>query len=183
MVAQSLAQALVALERMSTFLIAEELPEPYLLDKSAGPAVDVDGDFRWETAKPTEDSNGEKKKEEESKRKESKPRKKRGNSEKNTSTSKSSWWKKSSAEDTAEDRADDEKGTTTPPHVETPFALNGLKMTIPHGSFVAIVGRVGSGKVRATVYYLMSPSVKYFWRHRAPSSSPLSEKCGVCGVR
>ena len=31
---------------------------------------------------------------------------------------------------------------------EKPFAIEGLKLNIPKGAFVAIVGRVGSGKVR-----------------------------------
>ena len=40
---------------------------------------------------------------------------------------------------------DKEKGQDA--EEEKPFALNGIKLTIPKGSFVAIVGRVGSGKV------------------------------------
>ena len=40
--------------------------------------------------------------------------------------------------------AESEKKVDTP---EKPFELKGLNLKIPKGSFVAIVGRVGSGKV------------------------------------
>ncbi len=42
--------AVVALTRIGKFLSAEEVAEPYKIDKSSKYAVDVDGDFRWETA-------------------------------------------------------------------------------------------------------------------------------------
>lgn len=40
----------------------------------------------------------------------------------------------------------DQPDSSSPPE-EQPFQLQGLKLTVPKGAFVAIVGRVGSGKV------------------------------------
>ena len=45
----STTDALVALRRISSFLRAEELPVPYTIDPSRDVALDVDGDFTWET--------------------------------------------------------------------------------------------------------------------------------------
>ena len=45
---------------------------------------------------------------------------------------------------------------------EKPFELVDVKLKIPRGSFVAIVGRVGSGKVRRSCYMLC------LYRDRAP---------------
>ena len=43
---------------------------------------------------------------------------------------------------------DKDKGATTPAaQEEKPFELNNLKIKVEKGAFVAIVGRVGSGKV------------------------------------
>ena len=47
----SATDALVALKRIGTFLRAEELAVPYAVDANAEAAVDVDGDFAWETVR------------------------------------------------------------------------------------------------------------------------------------
>src|ERR1700689_2162180 len=44
------ADAAVALNRISKFLTAEELDEPYTIDYNRNGALDVDGDFSWEAA-------------------------------------------------------------------------------------------------------------------------------------
>jgi ATP-binding cassette subfamily C (CFTR/MRP) protein 1 len=48
-------------------------------------------------------------------------------------------------------KATGEKDGSNPPSSqgETPFGLRNLKFSVPKGAFVALVGRVGSGKVRA----------------------------------
>lgn len=107
-VLSGLSDALVALRRIGTFLLAEELDEAYGVDAARKDALDVDGDFIWETVGKLED-----------------PKKSKG--------------KKGAA------KTPDEKENDTG---ENPFALKSLKLSIPRGSFVAIVGRVGSGKVR-----------------------------------
>lgn len=127
----SLSGAIVALNRISTFLLAEELPEPYPIDMNSKYAVDVDGDFTWEVTEGAE-------------AKFSQP-----NEEKPSST-------KGAKQKTQNDRVlpvvvpdADEKGNKDAGEEDkTPYSLKGLKMQIERGQFVAIVGRVGSGKVR-----------------------------------
>ncbi|KAG6856152.1 hypothetical protein H0H87_007058 [Tephrocybe sp. NHM501043] len=124
--------SLVALGRISKFLLAEELAEPYLLNYEEKSAVSVDGDFTWETAGKLEEN-------------------KFGVGGKNGSGRKGKNVKKISTEprglpitvpadsataSTIEGSTEDEK----------PFELKDLKFSVPKGSFVAIVGRVGSGK-------------------------------------
>ena len=124
LVLSSLSDALVALGRISQFLTSEDLPEPYLIDKNLHVAVQVDGDFVWETVLATGDgvkskiSNGDKGK---------KPM--RGKTSLPVTT------------------ADLEKTDVGKNEREAPFQLKNLKMSVPKGAFVGIVGRVGSGKV------------------------------------
>ena len=117
-VLSSLSDALVALGRISQFLTSEDLPEPYLIDKNLPVAVQVDGDFVWETVLATGD--GEKGK---------KPLKRESLPVTTTDLEK----------EILKDAKKNEQ--------ETPFELKNLKMSVPKGAFVGIVGRVGSGKV------------------------------------
>lgn len=129
----SCADAAVALGRIGSFLTAEELAEPYLIDKDSKHAVDVEGDFEWETVPKAgagggkfqngKDGSGDRKAKQQAK----KADKKKRESVLPTSAT-----------------TDSEKKVDTP---ERPFELKGLNLKIPKGSFVAIVGRVGSGKV------------------------------------
>ena len=105
----SATDALVALRRIGTFMRAEELAVPYEIDPHAEAAVDVDGDFTWETVRKDatnengpSSGGGEERKEKEGK----------------------------------------------------PFELIDAKLKISRGSFVAIVGRVASGKVRRSCIVL-----------------------------
>ena len=123
-VLSTLSDALVSLGRISQFLTSEDLPEPYLIDKDLHVAVQVDGDFVWETVLTTGD--GEKVKN------------LHGDKGKKPETSlpvTTADLEKENAKDVKNDR-------------ETPFELKNLKMSVPKGAFVGIVGRVGSGKVR-----------------------------------
>ncbi|KAF9269804.1 multidrug resistance-associated ABC transporter [Marasmius fiardii PR-910] len=120
----ALSDALVALDRVGSFLTAEELDEPYQVDYKGGSAIEVDGDFTWETVsklegppKPSKPAKGKQKPELSARRENS-----AAVSDKSDATS-------------GEDK---EEGQ--------PFMLKNLKFSIPRGSFVAIVGRVGSGK-------------------------------------
>lgn len=140
----SVSDALVALGRIGTFLTADELEDPYLIDEGSDNkwALSVDGSFTWETVgKPVD-----------SKFAHGGPggghgmgKKGAGGGEKEKREKKSKKSKKSdpilpttapSADTNGEPRDKDEK----------PFSLENLSLRIPKGAFIAIVGRVGSGK-------------------------------------
>ncbi|KAG6916302.1 hypothetical protein DXG01_007459 [Tephrocybe rancida] len=124
-VLSSLTDSLVALRRISKFLLAEELAEPYLIDDEQKAAVSVNADFTWETAgKLDGDKFGLGGK-----------NRKKGKKEKKTDPVLPTTVDSARAS-TAEGSKEDEK----------PFELKDLKFSVPKGSFVAIVGRVGSGK-------------------------------------
>ncbi|KAJ4474268.1 multidrug resistance-associated ABC transporter [Lentinula aciculospora] len=148
-VLSALSDFLVAMGRIGKFLKAEELAEPYTIDFERKHAVEVDGDFSWETAgkiaepkferggkhghviKDQVDVAG-------------------GKSEKDTKSFKSI--SKSNGNEslpiTVKDvrKAKQDTDDATTKEEEEPFALKNLKFNIPKGSFVAIVGTVGSGK-------------------------------------
>ncbi|KAG5351318.1 hypothetical protein C0989_006977 [Termitomyces sp. Mn162] len=128
--AHFLADLLVALTRISKFLSAEELGDPYVLDESLPTAVEVDGDFTWETAGKM-------------------PMKSKGDK-----------IKTATKEEAKTNKGRSKKLDTLPTHMgelvtetreknseeDKPFELKNLKLCVPKGSFVAIVGHVGSGK-------------------------------------
>lgn len=127
-----LADTLVALKRISKFLTAEELATPYSIEDGSKDAVRVDGNFTWETAGVMELSKGEQKKFD---RQAAKMKK----------TKKEPILPTAVEKDEEKDHSDSEETATLG---EKPFELRELHLKIPKGSFVAIVGRVGSGKVR-----------------------------------
>jgi ATP-binding cassette, subfamily C (CFTR/MRP), member 1 len=140
----SVADASVALGRIGSFLTAEELADPYKIDTSNPYAVSVDGDFQWETT-PKAAAGG-------SKFQAGKPsggrggssaEKKEVKSEKNAGK-RGMFGKKKQGAILPMDR--DKDGEAKPE--DKPFELKNLQLNVPKGSFVAIVGRVGSGKVR-----------------------------------
>ncbi|KAL4261872.1 ATP-binding cassette transporter C [Pleurotus pulmonarius] len=122
----SLSGAIVSFKRISTFLVAEELAEPYPMNADSKYAVDVDGDFTWEIAEGIEEK----------------------------TTKESAQIKEDTAFDEVKDDqvlpvfATSEKGEELEEVEEDkmPYSLKGLKMRIQRGQFIAIVGRVGSGK-------------------------------------
>ncbi|KAI0701736.1 multidrug resistance-associated ABC transporter [Earliella scabrosa] len=140
----STTDALVALRRISSFLRAEELPVPYTIDPSRDVALDVDGDFTWETIRKGDEGpkflHGHKKPGEKGKagngKKEKADRKKKDAPSSVLPTT----------NDDAEESELEEKEREKEPLEEKPFELKNLKLRVPKGSFVAIVGRVGSGK-------------------------------------
>ncbi|EMD36548.1 hypothetical protein CERSUDRAFT_115579 [Gelatoporia subvermispora B] len=152
----STTDAVVALRRISAFLTAEEIADPYTIDPDAKLAVDVDGDFAWETAYKTDqggpkfktarrahgaDAEKEKKAKEEKERKEKENKAKRGR------------WRLGKKKEgevlpiTAPKGENGEKqDDKAKENDDKPFELKDVKLKIPKGAFVAIVGRVGTGK-------------------------------------
>ncbi|RDX54457.1 multidrug resistance-associated ABC transporter [Lentinus brumalis] len=128
----SATDALVAIRRISTFLRAEELAVPYTVDPSSDVAIDVDGDFTWEEVRK---ANAAAK---------SKPSKEQKALAKKEEKRKSKVKKHESLLPTTASPEDKEKEKEK--SAEKPFELKDLKLKVPKGSFVAIIGRVGSGK-------------------------------------
>jgi ATP-binding cassette subfamily C (CFTR/MRP) protein 1 len=144
-----LSDGAVSLRRISKFLTAEELAEPYTIDYERKFAVDVEGDFTWEIAsKPVEggqESGHSVKVQDEKIAQTIKPNKGgifRGKGRKAPALPMTAEGGRSddANEKDVDNRAD-----------EKPFELNNLKLKVPKGAFVAIVGRVGSGKVISIV--------------------------------
>ncbi|KAJ7284389.1 multidrug resistance-associated ABC transporter [Mycena rebaudengoi] len=125
-----LSDAVVALGRIGKLLTAEELEDAYVIDTSLTNAVDVNASFTWETAgnleEPKSGADADKDKGKDEKDKKHKA-------------------KKSEVLPTA-DEGTGKSGTATPSEPEKPFELKDLKFRVPKGGFVAIVGKVGSGK-------------------------------------
>ena len=143
MVLSSLADAIVSVARIRKFLLAEELSETPRIDPSQGMAVLLDGDFEWEVVRGVEGAPEQQQKEddrgkplmEDRKKKKDKARRQKGE----TSTA---------SEDVLPVTVESAISEDVPSAVEEkPFDLKGLRLEIPKGAFVAIVGRVGSGKV------------------------------------
>lgn len=136
-VLSSLSDALVALGRISKFLTSEELAEPYAIEYEQKSAIRVDGDFVWETAGKLEEPKfaGPGKAAAKAAKRRSKMEKKGTESPVLPTT----------VGDVVVDGDGKEKEKDK--EEEKPFELNNLKLNIAKGSFVAIVGRVGSGKV------------------------------------
>lgn len=133
--------AVVALGRISKFLLAEELAESYKIDPGSKYAVDVDGDFAWETIHNPDRSA----KSGLGKRGARTPAEKKPSEAKQK---KQSFWRKRKPSGPILPTATTKDTATKSNKLgEKPFELNGVQLKIPKGSFVAIVGRVGSGKV------------------------------------
>ncbi|KAL5511261.1 hypothetical protein ACEPAH_4476 [Sanghuangporus vaninii] len=172
MVLSQVSDAAVALGRIADFLTAEELQEPYLIDKAPSNkhAIRAEGSFTWETVgKVDNDKFGRKGPDARGDTGKGKPKKPEHPSETNiVSTGRArKWWPRRktkadtailpmpvTSESPASQFGPNEGGASgavktdsqSKDDEETPFALTDLKLRIPHGQFVAIVGRVASGK-------------------------------------
>ena len=131
---------------------AEELSVPYEIDPSAVDAIDVDGDFTWEGVRKDDNTVNLAAKFEEDKKDEpkdaGKKRKKKGGELLPTATD---------LPEKSSGRSDENVPTTGGGSGDVkeegkPFELKDIKLKIPKGSFVAIVGRVGSGKVSSLLF-------------------------------
>lgn len=138
----SLADGAVALNRISAFLTAEELAEPYAIDNEQNIAVDIDGTFTWENSVKLTDSG-------------------HATKAKNGGQTTARGTKHERTKRTAEPvlptmMVDVKSGGVMDTEIfdEKPFELKNLRLKIPKGSFVAIVGRVGSGKVSSFLLIL-----------------------------
>ncbi|KAF5390969.1 hypothetical protein D9757_004019 [Collybiopsis confluens] len=131
----SYSNVLVALKRISTFLLAEERFEIYAIDLDSENAIECHGDFVWDVPPLAKDEKSDAPENANVKQKQGE--KKRS--------------KKEKIVELTEERV---LPITNPEHPEDPqipqenkpFELKNLKLTIPKGAFVAIVGKVGSGK-------------------------------------
>ena len=134
-------------------MTAEELAEPYKIDSNAEYAIEVDGSFQWETAYKNANAgakfdtgkkhhghghgHGDKAKDEAKDKSNADGKAKKG------------FFGKGKKEpvlpvtDGKTEKGEDEKEKAE----DQPFELTDLRLKIPKGSFVAVVGRVGSGKV------------------------------------
>lgn len=151
-----LSDVLVALRRVSAFLIAEELDEPYSYDPESKLAIDAEGDFTWESvvklegskfgdkSKPGQPESKAKKEKEKTKKKEKEKTKAKQGAVKDEGEGKDK--DDSQVSSTVEEAQEDEKEKEK--EDEKPFALEGMKIKIPRGQFVGIVGPIGCGKVR-----------------------------------
>lgn len=119
----ALTDAGVALERIGTFLTAEELKDRYVIDHGLEWGAEVEGDFVWEAV------GGAKSK-----------------------GSKGEVEKRVKGKEVAEKAGGEENDARE--EEEKPFNLRDLRLRIPRGSFVAIIGRVGSGKVYIDLFIL-----------------------------
>ncbi|KAI0071668.1 multidrug resistance-associated ABC transporter [Panus rudis PR-1116 ss-1] len=127
--------AVVALRRISKFLTAEELVEPYTIEPNSELAIDVEGDFQWETthkgASGPKFSHGKGKRGAPA----DTPKEKKDAANTGSDGKKKHWFSRAKKETKEEKKAE-----------ETPFALQNVHLKVKKGAFVAIVGRVGSGK-------------------------------------
>lgn len=170
MVLATAADAVVALGRISKFLTAEELAVPYTIDPDSKFAIDVEGDFAWETAYKAE--KGDSKFSMGSPGKHGPPDRGKGGEKKRESRTKNSTQPKAKRSIFGRKRktegpvlptstptespieGDSTKPDDTKNADEKPFELTNLKVKVPNGSFVAIVGPIGSGKVILDLHVL-----------------------------
>lgn len=149
-VLSALSDAIVALGRISGFLTAEELGEPHKVEYGRAAAVEVEGDFTWETVSSLQTARG--------KKGAAKVKAKGGEKANGKKISKKEANKDvlpTSTQDISDDESKDDGKTIEDSKMkdqpdtedEKPFELKKLRMIVPKGAFVAIVGRVGSGKV------------------------------------
>lgn len=136
MVLAALADSIVAFRRVSKFLIAEELGDQYSIDEERKMAIEIKGDFTWEAGGGEDKDAVQARKAVEGGTKKQVKSKKQKKSKADSDVLPTQAPQKDSDQNSSE--SEDEK----------PFELKDLDVSIPKGSFVAIVGSVGSGKVR-----------------------------------
>jgi ATP-binding cassette subfamily C (CFTR/MRP) protein 1 len=152
--------AYVSLGRIGQFLLAEEQEATFMIKQDAEYAVDVEGDFTWEVVDPNKViantkgvvGNATSAKEILAQAKEA-TRQQRGEDKKDKKTDKAGAKRKSGSNTpVASGSGSANSGAVTPTVQEQekdhskPFMLEQLDLKIPRGSFVAISGRIGSGK-------------------------------------
>ncbi|KAJ3847227.1 multidrug resistance-associated ABC transporter [Lentinula lateritia] len=133
----SLSDIFVANTRISAFLLAEERPADYAikLDTQSANAVECKGDFAWDI--PSENEN-----------KDTKAEQTEDNAQRNSKKAKKAKGEVDSLVLSTSNPIEIEPHRPNPSETlpDQPFELKDLHLTIRRGAFVAIVGRVGSGK-------------------------------------
>ena len=132
----------------ASFLTAEELAEPYQIQETLPLAVQINGDFTWEKVFGEKEGKDEEK---EKGKAEEKSDKKNHNDKEQSRRKKS---KKMTSQNILPSTTDDNKisgNDDSPEKEEPPFSFKDLRFEVPKGAFVAIVGRVGCGKVSLEV--------------------------------
>ncbi|KAH7103875.1 ATP-dependent bile acid permease [Auriculariales sp. MPI-PUGE-AT-0066] len=145
----------VALARVSKFLAADELPPASYGDTELGNAVNVTGSFTWEADIEEIQALERKAKEEASKTKEQLTAEKMEQAEEKRRLARETRaiekdrkrrLKAGLPLEEEEDNTLGEKTRAVSPERKQPFQLKDIALHVSRGSFVAIVGRVGSGK-------------------------------------
>ena len=176
----SATDALVALRRIGAFMRAEELSVPYEIDANAESAIDVEGDFTWETVR--KDANainlaakfGKGKKGGKGTGKKS--GKKGNDSLLPTAVNTPAGTSPARSTENVVEAGVSGEVKDTEKEKEKPFELKGIELKIPKGSFVAIVGRVGSGKVRSSLVFPFFPGLTCARYCRVPCFRPSSAR-------
>lgn len=126
-----LSDCLVSLGRIGKYLLAEELPGAYPIDSESKHAVVVDGDFTWET-QPFNKNIQKKDGKQQSQKTES------------------------LLPITQKDIPKQEKSLEGDNDAGSPFKLKDLRLRIETGSFVGIVGKVGSRYVHCYLLRILT---------------------------
>ena len=132
---------MVSLGRISKFLTADELAEPYQIQPALPLAVQVNGDFTWETVQSGKREKGKGEEELDEKPNEVQSKGKKSKKTKNQNVLPSTI-------DDSKIKANDD---SMEKEEEPPFSFHNIRFEVPKGAFVAIVGRVGCGKVSREV--------------------------------
>lgn len=153
MVVASCTDSIVALGRIGQFLTSEELDEPYTVESESKLAIDVEGDFTWETAhKPPPEKLPDFTKAQ-SKHIGGPPpkdKKLKGQDKDEKGEGKRRGWFGRKGKDAPVLPTDGSKVEEKDKKTETeekPFELKDLTFKVPRGSFAVVLGPIGSGKV------------------------------------
>jgi len=151
--------AYVSLGRIGGFLLAEEQEATFVIKQGAEYAVDIEGDFTWEVVDPTKitntrgvGGNATSAKEIMAQAKEAGRRQPQKDKKDKKVDKEGTKAQSGTNSPLASGSGVGNSGVVTPTVQEEetdhskPFTLEELNLKIPQGSFVAISGRIGSGK-------------------------------------
>ncbi|TFY55007.1 hypothetical protein EVJ58_g8525 [Rhodofomes roseus] len=149
MVVASCTDSIVALGRISDFLTSEELDEPYTIQSESKFAVDVEGDFTWETAhKPPPEELPDLAGADRGKHGPSRGRPPQDKKDKQKADGKRSggWFGRKKKDEPVLPTEGSQEKTKDEEQEERPFELKDLNFKVSGGSFAVVLGPIGSGK-------------------------------------